>query len=95
MKRVRVSDAAKQDRLEIWFHIASDNPAAADALLEDLDTKLRMLADSPGLGRMRPELGAQIRHFPVGNYLIFYSQLPDGISVLRILHGARRLENLI
>jgi toxin ParE1/3/4 len=95
MKQIRVSDAARLDRIEIWLHIANDNPGAADNLIEEFDESLWMLAESPGLGRLRPELGLEVRYFPVANYLIFYQEVPDGIRVLRIIHGARRLEGLI
>jgi plasmid stabilization system protein ParE len=30
----------------------------------------------------------------VGNYLILYRMIPDGIEVVRIVQGSRRLENL-
>jgi toxin ParE1/3/4 len=95
MKQIRISDAARLDRIEIWLHIANDNPGAADNLIEEFDEKLRMLAESPGLGRLRPELGLEVRYFPIANYLIFYQEVPDAIRVLRIIHGARRLEGLI
>ena len=32
---------------------------------------------------------------PVGNYRIFYDQIPDVIRVLRILRATRRWEDLI
>jgi toxin ParE1/3/4 len=43
------------------------------------------------MGAVRDELIPNLRSFPVGNYLIFYKPLPDGIEVLRVLHGARDL----
>jgi toxin ParE1/3/4 len=30
-----------------------------------------------------------LRPFPVGNYIVFYLPLPDGINVVRILNGYR------
>lgn len=41
------------------------------------------------MGRSRPELGPEIRSFPVGRYVIFYLPLPKGIEVVRVLHGSR------
>jgi toxin ParE1/3/4 len=32
-------------------------------------------------------LAASLRSFPVGNYIVFYLPLPDGINVVRILNG--------
>jgi plasmid stabilization system protein ParE len=30
----------------------------------------------------------------VGSYLIFYRIIPDGIEVVRVVQGSRRLDNL-
>jgi toxin ParE1/3/4 len=48
-----------------------------------------LLSEFPGLGRPRDELAESLRSFPVGNYVIFYLPLGDGINVIRVLHGAR------
>jgi toxin ParE1/3/4 len=32
-----------------------------------------------------------LRSFPVGEYLIFYRPLSDGIELARIMHGARNI----
>ena len=34
------------------------------------------------------DLGDELRSVPCGNYLIIYRALPDGIELVRILHGA-------
>ncbi|WP_008538835.1 type II toxin-antitoxin system RelE/ParE family toxin [Bradyrhizobium sp. CCGE-LA001] len=28
-----------------------------------------------------------LRSFPVGNYVIFYIPLPDGVEIVRVMHG--------
>jgi toxin ParE1/3/4 len=94
MQRVSYTNLARQDRLELWLYVATDNLSAADQLLDEIDEKLLLLAGSPSLGRARPEIGSGIRQFPVGNYLILYTPEPNGIRVLRVLHGARRIEDL-
>ena len=48
----------------------------------------------PGAGQARSELMPNLRSFPVGRYLIFYRPIPDGIEVLRVLHGARNLRKI-
>ena len=35
-----------------------------------------------------------LRSLPLGNYIIFYRPIDDGIEVVRILHGARDLPPL-
>ncbi len=46
-----------------------------------------MLAANPFAGRARDDLAPTIGSFPVGNYIIFYLPLSDGIEVIRVLHG--------
>jgi toxin ParE1/3/4 len=95
MTRVVLTDAAKQDQLEIWLYIAADNPDAADRLLDEIDKALRLLSGAPGLGRARDDIAPGLRCFPIENYLILYEALPDGITVVRLVHGARRLAQLL
>ena len=80
---------AETDLEEIWLFIAADSISAADRLLDRIASIFEMLAENPGAGRQRPELGMSIRSFAVGNYIIFYEALPNGADIVRVLHGAR------
>ena len=51
--------------------------------------KCQLLAERKLLGCERPDLDANVRSFPVGNYIIYYKPEPDGIIVARVLHGSR------
>jgi len=81
----------KADVLSIRGHIAEQSQSRFIALrfLDKIDDRVNLLAENPHAGEARPDLGANVRGFPVGNYIIFYRPLDDGIEVLRILHGAR------
>jgi toxin ParE1/3/4 len=46
------------------------------------------------LGRTREELAPELRSFPFGRYVIFYEVIPDGMAIVRVLHGARDLGRL-
>jgi toxin ParE1/3/4 len=46
------------------------------------------------MGTNRAELKMDIRSHPVGNYLIFYFPLEDGIEIVRVLHRSRDIESL-
>ncbi|MFM6138177.1 MAG: type II toxin-antitoxin system RelE/ParE family toxin [Cuspidothrix sp.] len=35
-----------------------------------------------------------MRYFPVGNYLILYREIKDGIEIVRVVHGARHLPDV-
>jgi toxin ParE1/3/4 len=46
------------------------------------------------MGRLRPELVPKLRSFPVGEYVVFYRSIRDGIEVVRVLNGARDIGRL-
>ena len=94
MSQYRVSDAARADLEEIWIFIARDNPDAADRYVRAVVSTFPKLASMPYLGRQRKELLPAVRSFPVGNYVIFYRPIDDGVEIVRILHGARDLPPL-
>jgi len=85
----------EEDLIDIWLYIAHDNMRAADGLLDDIEEKLLLLADQPGLGTARPDIAPDLRYFPVRRYLILYRQITDGIEVVRMLHGARDIPTLM
>ena len=86
---------ARQDVLEIWERIASNNPTAADGLIRRFDDVIRLLSDQPQIGVSQAKYRPGLRCMAVSRYLIFYDQIPQGIRILRILHGARNWEDLI
>lgn len=92
MLHVTKTVRAEEDLDEIWFYIALDNVAAADNLLDDIDSSCQLLAVQPQAGRLRPELAPELRSFPVGRYVMFYRPRDDGIEVVRVLHSARDIE---
>jgi plasmid stabilization system protein ParE len=47
--------------------------------------------DNP-LGRARLELAPNLRSLLVGDYVMFYRPIDDGIEVVRVLHGARDID---
>lgn len=92
MPRVLKTLRAERDLDDIWFHIAADDPQAADRLLDALVGKAQLVATQPNMGRARPELSPTIRSFVEGNYALFYRPISEGIELVRVLHGARDLE---
>jgi len=94
MSRYRLSEQSRLDLEDIWLYIASNNLTAADRFIDELVGKFQTLAAQPGIGPKRDELGESLRSFPVGNYVIFFRVLPDGIEVVRILSGFRDIPNV-
>jgi|SRR6266540_2289900 toxin ParE1/3/4 len=94
MPSIRRTAQAEEDLIDIWLYIAQDNPGAANRLLDEIENKCSLLADNPQLGPARPDIAEDCRYFPVGRYLILYRIIPDGIQVVRVVRGSRRLEDL-
>ncbi|MDP3745901.1 MAG: type II toxin-antitoxin system RelE/ParE family toxin [Phenylobacterium sp.] len=86
---------ATLDEREIFLTIAADNPSAAERFLIAIYDAEDRLAEFPQLGRPRADFGSTIRSWTVEPYLIFYSVELDAVVILRILHGARDLGDLI
>jgi toxin ParE1/3/4 len=92
--RLRISEPAREDLLEIWRHVASDNPEAAARLMRSFKETFEKLLRFPNLGRERPELAIGIRSFPTGKYLVLYQPADEVLEIVRVRHGATKLDEL-
>ncbi|MEH2090419.1 type II toxin-antitoxin system RelE/ParE family toxin [Nostoc sp.] len=94
MSNYTFTPLAVSDLDNIYEYIAADDLAIVGRLLNRFTELFRKLSAMPGIGRNRPELGEGIRSFPSGNYVIFYRSVEGGIQIMRVLHGARDIENI-
>ena len=85
MPRLLKRPEAESDLDEIWWYIAQDSPQNADRFLDRIQERCLGLADFPKMGTSRDDLKAGLRSQPVGNYLIFYFSLEDGVDIVRVL----------
>jgi toxin ParE1/3/4 len=72
--------------IRIGDTIAQDNRVAAAEFVEAIRKHCYLLASVPLMGRARPAIGAAVRSFPHGPYIVFYrfrSEI-DRVEVLRI-----------
>ena len=99
-RRITVDPAADIDLDEQFHYIASDNVRAAERFVRAAIADFERLAAMPGMGALRefesPDL-QDVRSWPIkgfANYLIFYRPTPEGIHVLRVLHGARDINRI-
>ncbi|TPK79952.1 type II toxin-antitoxin system RelE/ParE family toxin [Mesorhizobium sp. B2-4-12] len=83
---------AEDDLITIWLHIARDNEAAADRLLDRIEARWQQLAAYPFSGAPRDDIAPGTRHLVVGDYLTLYCVSGDAIEILRVLHGHRKIE---
>jgi toxin ParE1/3/4 len=95
MPSVVVRPQALADLAEIWAYIAQDSLKQADNFTDRVDRLFRALAKQPDMGRARPELLANLRSIPLGNYVIFYFPRKNRVEIVRVLHGSRDLDSLL
>ena len=67
---------------------------AAERLLNRINQKCDRLLNFPGMGRTRDELAPGLRSFPIGRFLIFYTEFENGIEVVRVISGYQDIESL-
>ncbi|REJ66348.1 MAG: type II toxin-antitoxin system RelE/ParE family toxin [Planctomycetota bacterium] len=95
MPSVIYSPAAEEDLLEIAAFIARDKPEAARRWLRTIREKCSLIATQPELGESRSGFGvAGCRSFSVGNYVIFFRPVDDGVEISRVVHGHRDLRRI-
>jgi toxin ParE1/3/4 len=94
--RVRWTDPAQTDFLQILAYIARDNPAAAERVGWRLLSAIDGLAAQPRLGRPGRVAGTRELVIPRLPYVAIYRIVEAArataseVEVLRVIHGARR-----
>jgi len=100
MSSFRLTADAENDLNLIWDFIAQDNVDAANRVLDKMQDAMELLAEMPEMAQKRPGLSKvypNLRVWPLPdypNYLVFYLPVEAGILVIRILHGARNIEEI-
>jgi toxin ParE1/3/4 len=90
--RFRKAPQADDDLDAIWDFIAADSARAADKQIARIGEVFEMLLENPLAGRERRELRTDLRSFPVGSYVIFYIPAPDGVEIIRVMHGRQDID---
>jgi toxin ParE1/3/4 len=88
VRRARFLASVRADFLAILTYTGESTGSIAVG--ETFVAKLRAKCDALAalqatVGRPRPELGADIRSFPYGNYVIFFRYVEGRFEVVRIL----------
>jgi toxin ParE1/3/4 len=93
--QANISISAEADLAGIWAYIAQDSPSNADLFIDRIYRICQEeLASNPHLGRLREELSDGLRSLVFERYVIFYHPLPDGVEVIRVLHGMRDIDSI-
>lgn len=85
----------RRDAGLIWRYIAADSVDAADRMIDRLTDTFELLVTSPQLGARIVIGSKQFRHSIVTPYVVIYRAAGDEIEIVRILHSARRWEDLL
>ena len=87
------------DYAEIVRGLGEVNPDAAERFCEAVERHLHLLATHPQIGakagfRHAPRVRKWVVQ-PFRNYLLFYEDRPEGVLMIRLLHGAQDLSPMI
>ncbi len=92
--KIKYTPMAVDDMDEIFSYISEDNVAAAESLLERINTGVSKLADFPNMGSVLSDeeytlVNSGYRFIIIQPYLVFYRIIEHVIIIHRILHGRR------
>jgi toxin ParE1/3/4 len=101
-RKLIIRDRATQDlRKQANYILVNGTTAAAERYLEMADKTFMQLLTTPGLGKVVgfvPDRMGGVRQWRIKmftDYLVFYRAGDDRIEILRVLHGARDLEEIL
>jgi len=87
MAHFRLTADAKNDLIEIrHFTIKHWDLVQSQKYLSNLQKTIHLLAETPSLGKLRPELGDEVFSFPQASHVIYYLFHKQQLVVFGILH---------
>jgi toxin ParE1/3/4 len=95
MGRYFLSSLADADMLAVWEYIAQDNIPAADRMIDCFTATFERIAQFPESGERYEHAKGEFRIVVVAPYLIFYRIAGDNVDIVRVLHSARRWQDLL
>lgn len=98
---VHKAPLARIDLIACYAYIGERNPDAAHRFRLAAEDTFKVLALSPNIGepyevsnpRLQGLRCARVKRFR--NYVIFYRPIASGIDVIRVLHAARNIRNIL
>lgn len=97
-RSIRYLPVAVDDLVSISDWIANDNPASADAFIRKLDQNILKLRNHPFLGRIPRDEKLKdfgYRVLIIESYLVFYMVRNKTVEIHRVIHGSRKLDDII
>jgi toxin ParE1/3/4 len=88
------TSAATRDLTDILTFISQDKPNAAFSWVEKIEAKCLLIASTPEMGELKPQLGEGVRASVVGRYVIFHRHANGRVEILRVIPGDRNVTKL-
>lgn len=95
MSAYRLRPKAVEDLEAIGDFIAADNPARAVSFIDEVLAVCARIAERPRAFQRRDDLAPGLRQAIHGRYLVLFTADGEGAVIERVVHGARRLGDLI
>ena len=87
MLSYRLTPDAQTDLIEIRrFTVKQWGTAQAQKYLLELRQTIRLLAETPSLGKSRPDVGSNVLSFPHVSHVIYYVVHEQQLIVFGVLH---------
>jgi toxin ParE1/3/4 len=87
MTNYRLTPDAQSDLIDIRrYTVKQWGEAQSKKYLSELQQTIRLLAESPSLGKSRPEVGMNVLSFPHVSHVIYYVIHKQQLVVFGVLH---------
>ena len=86
---LRIYGPAQADIESAFAYIAQDSPRAAQIVVERILSSLESLPEHPGMGRPGRVEGTRELVIARTPYVAVYEVMPQGVAVVRVIHGAQ------
>jgi len=90
-----ITPLAAFDLEEIGDYIALDNLIRARTFVAELRAHCEKICLNSAGYRLRPEVSDDLRSCAHGNYVIFFESTTEQVTIVRIVHGARDISEVL
>lgn len=94
MPNYRLTPDAQLDLIDIRrFTVTHWGKTQSQKYLSELQQTIRLLAETPSLGKPRPDIGASVQSFPCASHVIYYISHNNPLIVFGVLHKRKVPQN--
>jgi toxin ParE1/3/4 len=90
----KLAEDADTDLQNIYLYTLENwGEQQAEIYINGLFARFATLASHPEMGRLRTELGKNIRSFVHKRHVVYYIKMTEGVGISRVLHASMDVEN--